>query len=169
MQPVSGDLDEFVSFCAELVCENGEPLELYDEQKTMLREYFAGIRETLILVPKKNGKSTLLGALALYHLAVVDDAECVIVAASRDQASIMLRQAQGLIHRSAMLQQMVRVKQREIVSLVDGGRVRVLASDVDTADGVIVTLGLVDELHRHKSADLYGVLRDGLGPRNGQR
>jgi len=169
MHPGPGDLDEFVSFCAELMCENGEPLELYEEQSTMLRDYFAGIRETLTLVPKKNGKSTLLGALALYHLAVVDDAECVIVAASRDQASIMLRQAQGLIHRSAMLQQMVRVKQREIVSLVDGGRVRVLASDVDTADGVIVTLGLVDELHRHKSADLYGVLRDGLGPRNGQR
>jgi hypothetical protein len=134
----------------------------------MLRDYFAGVRETLILVPKKNGKSTLLGALALYHLAVVDDAECVIVAASRDQASIMLRQAQGLIHRSLVLKELVRVKQREILSLTDRGRIRVLAADADTVDGVLVTLGVVDELHRHKSADLYGVLRDGLGPRNGQ-
>ena len=163
-----GDLDEFVRFCAELTTENGEPLELYDEQKTMLGDYFDGIRETLILISKKNGKSTLLGALSLYHLAVVPDAECVIVAASRDQAAIMLRQAQGLIHRSPLLQQMVRTKQREIVSLTDRGRVRVLASDVDTADGVLPTLALVDELHRHKTADLYGVLRDGLGPRGGQ-
>ena len=60
------------------------------------------------------------------------------------------------------------VKQREIVSVRDDGRVRVLASDVDTADGVIPTLALVDELHRHKSADLYGVFRDGLGPRGGR-
>jgi len=168
MPPAPGDLDEFVRFCAELRCENSEPLVLYPEQKTMLGDYFDGIRETLILVSKKQGKSTLLGALALYHLALVPDAECVIVAASRDQAAIMLRQAHGLIHRSPLLQQMMRTKQREVVSLTDQGRVRVLASDVDTADGVLPTLGLVDELHRHKTADLYGVLRDGLGPRNGQ-
>lgn len=37
-----------------------------------------------------------------------------------------------------------------------------------TADGVIPTLALVDELHRHKSADLYGIFRDGLGPRQGR-
>ena len=28
-------------------------------------------------------------------------------------------------------------------------------------------LALVDELHRAKSIDLYGILRDGLGPRDG--
>jgi membrane protease YdiL (CAAX protease family) len=33
---------------------------------------------------------------------------------------------------------------------------------------VLPTLALVDELHRHKSGELYGVLADGCGPRNGQ-
>ena len=112
--------------------------------------------------------STLLSALALYHLVVTPDAECVIAAASRDQAQIMLRQARGFIRRSETLQRLMVVKQREITSLVCDGRIRVLASDVDTADGVIPTLALVDELHRHRSADLYGVFRDGLGPRDGQ-
>jgi phage terminase large subunit-like protein len=148
--------------------EDGAPLDPYDEQVDMVRDYFAGTRETLILVPKKNGKSTLLAALAIHHLLVTPDAECVIAAASRDQAQIMLRQARGFIGRSPYLAGRLRVKQREIVSLDDEGRIRVLASDVDTADGVIVTLALVDELHRHKSADLYGVFRDGLGPRNGR-
>ena len=134
----------------------------------MLAELFAGVRETLILVSKKNGKSTLLGALAIFHLCTTQDAECVIAAASRDQAQIMLRQAQGFIRRSPSLQMRLQVKQREIVHKTLGGRVRVLASDVDTADGVIPTLALVDELHRHKSADLYGVFRDGLGPRDGR-
>jgi phage terminase large subunit-like protein len=55
-----------------------------------------------------------------------------------------------------------------IRSLDDGGRIRVLAADVDTADGVRPTLALVDELHRHRSAALYGVFRDGLGPRDGR-
>jgi phage terminase large subunit-like protein len=99
---------------------------------------------------------------------VTPDAECVIAAASRDQAQIMLRQARGFIRRSEALRRLMEPKQREISSLVDDGRIRVLASDVDTADGVIPTLALVDELHRHKSADLYGVFRDGLGPRNGR-
>ncbi len=134
----------------------------------MLAELFAGTRETLILLPKKAGKSTLLGALALFHLCTTPDAECVIAAASRDQAAIMLRQAQGFIRRSTWLQERLHVKQREIAHVRWGGRVRILASDVDTADGVIPTLALVDELHRHKSSDLYGIFRDGLGPRHGQ-
>ena len=68
------------------------------------------------------------------------------------------------------LQQRVDVKRgyREIRSRRDSGRIRVLAADVDTADGVIPTLALVDELHRHKSAGLYGIFRDGLGPRAGR-
>lgn len=134
----------------------------------MLEDLFAGVRETLILISKKNGKSTLLGALALFHLCTTPDAECVIAAASRDQAQILLRQAQGFIRRSPSLQSRLQVKQREIVHRTLGGRVRVMASDVDTADGVIPTLALVDELHRHRSADLYGVFRDGLGPRDGK-
>lgn len=134
----------------------------------MLTDLFDGVRETLILIPKKNGKSTLLGALALFHLCTTPDAECIIVAASRDQAGIMLRQAQGFIRRSPSLQKRLQVKQREIIHKTLGGRIRILASDVDTADGVIPTLVLVDELHRHKSDELYGILRDGLGPRDGR-
>ena len=57
---------------------------------------------------------------------------------------------------------------RDPVARATPGRIRVLAADVDTADGVIPTLALVDELHRHASAGLYGVFRDGLGPRDGQ-
>lgn len=134
----------------------------------MLEAMFAGSRETLILLPKKNGKTTLLSALAIFHVCAMPDADCVIAAASRDQAGIMLRQARGFIRRSKELQAVLEVKQREIVHPKLDGRIRVLASDVDTADGVIPTLALVDELHRHKSADLYGVFRDGLGPRDGK-
>ncbi len=166
---MSAELDLFANFCEQaLTREDGAPLELHDFQRKMLGDLFEGRRETLILISKKNGKSTLLAALALFHLCTTPDAECVIAAASRDQASIMLRQAQGFIRRSPSLQERLQVKQREIVHKTLGGRVRILASDVDTADGVIPTLALVDELHRHKSPDLYGIFRDGLGPRDGQ-
>lgn len=137
----------------------------------MLVGYFSGLPETLILIPKKNGKTTLLAALALYHLTTTDGAACFIAAASRDQATILYDQAKGFIRRSEWLQEEVEVKAgyRQVRSKRDAGLIRVLAADADTADGVIPTLALVDELHRHKSADLYGVFRDGLlGDRSGQ-
>ena len=139
-------------------------------QRTMLRDYFDGATESLILVPKKNSKSTTLAALSLFHLVTTPDAECVIAAASRDQATILYDQAAGFVRRSEGMQLRVDVKRgyREIRSRRGSGRIRVLAADVDTADGVIPTLALVDELHRHKSAELYGVFRDGLGPRDGR-
>jgi phage terminase large subunit-like protein len=148
--------------------EDGSPFGLLPFQRAMLRPYFEGARETALLIPKKNGKTTLMAALALYHLVVTPEAECIIVAASRDQAELTLRQARMFIRTSEPLGRLVKVLQRSILSTVDDGRIRVLAADADTADGVIPTLAIVDELHRHKSAELYGVMADGLGPRNGQ-
>jgi phage terminase large subunit-like protein len=164
------ELPAFARFCAALTLEQGEPFILEPFQRTMLRDYFAGVRETLILLSKKNGKTTLLAALALWHAIRTQNAECVVGAASRDQATILYDQATGFIRRSAGLQQRLMVRRgfREIRSRRDAGRIRVLAADADTADGVIPTLALVDELHRAKSAELYGVFRDGLGPREGQ-
>lgn len=136
----------------------------------MLEDFFGGTKETLILIPKKNGKTTLLAAVGLFHLAITDNAACYIGAASRDQATILFRQAKGYVLRSKGLQELFTVQAgyRRILSNRDSGELQVMAADANTGDGVIPTLALVDELHRHKSSDLYGVFRDGLGPRNGQ-
>ena len=166
-------LAAFERFCGALVLEDGELMQLEPFQRVLLADYFAGVRETLVLLSKKNGKTTLLSALALFHLMSYPGeagAECVIAAASRDQATILYDQAGGFVRRTPGLAIRVVAKRgyREIRSLRNHGRIRVLAADVDTADGVIPTLALVDEMHRHKSASLYGVFRDGLGPRDGQ-
>ena len=123
-----------------------------------------------MLIPKKNGKTTLLAALALYHVMTTPDADVVVGASSREQASLLYEQAVGFVRRSTGLQSRFDPKRgfKEIRSTADAGKIRVLAADVDHADGVIPTLALVDELGRHKKPDLYGVFRDGLGPRDGQ-
>jgi phage terminase large subunit-like protein len=159
----------FKKFCSTLRIEGGKPLKLYPEQLAMLEDYFKGIRETLILISKKNGKTTLMAAVALYHLLTNPDAYCVIGASSEDQATILYHQAARMIARSE-LEEVFHAQKgyRRITLRSDGGTIRVMASDASTADGVLPTLALVDELHRHKNGDLYGVFRDGLAGRAGR-
>jgi phage terminase large subunit-like protein len=162
------ELADFVAFCGELTLDTRKSFVLEPFQRRILSDYFSGTTETLVLLPKKNGKSTLVAALALYHLLTTEDAEGYIAASSREQAGIILKQARKFIRNSTDLQQHFEMKMREIVNIHDEGCVRVLAADVDTADGVIPTFAVVDEMHRAKSTELYGVFSDGLGPRGGQ-
>ena len=100
-----------------------------------------------------------------------------IVAASRDQADGLRERAEKIVKlsgarrqgkRGAMLPELrigdivfeVKSGLREI--WCDGSVTRVLAADAKTADGVIPTVAMVDELHSHPDGELYGVLRDGL-------
>src|SRR3712207_9571038 len=56
--PNAGLLDVFADFCSQnLTLDNGLPLELEPFQRTYLGDLFAGVRETLVLLPKKNGRS----------------------------------------------------------------------------------------------------------------
>jgi phage terminase large subunit-like protein len=160
----------FREFCALLTLDNGRPFTLEPFQETMLGDYFAGTTETVALLGKKLGKSTLLAAVALFTICDRADAEVVVAAASRDQAMLIFQSARGFVRRSDDLGQLVAVHggMREIRSTRRGGRVRVIASDVETADGWLGDLAIVDEYHRHRTSDLYGVLRDGLGPRGGR-
>ncbi|MDQ3933417.1 MAG: terminase large subunit [Actinomycetota bacterium] len=176
-------LEHFAEFCRRfIVLDNGRPFELEPFQRLILKGFFAGVTELLVLLPKKNGKTTLLAALALYHLIYTPDAKCYIAASAKDQAKVLYDQACGFVERkdlktgkllpqAAALQKRVLLRKatKEIRSRRDSGFIWVVSGDKDTVDGVIVTLGLVDELHRHKdNGQLYGVLADGVGPRNGQ-
>jgi phage terminase large subunit-like protein len=152
---------------------DGNPFKLEPFQKRILAGYFAGATETLILLPKKNGKSTLLAALALYHLLRTPEANIPVVASSAGQAMWIFDQARGFVERSPEVFQDVRVLRgiREIRRRDPEGEkgpknivgvMKVFANDEDTIDGVIPTLAIVDEYHRHPKASTYGVLRDGL-------
>lgn len=173
------ELDKFAAFCRELILTSGEPMRLERFQREMLRDYFAGVRELVICIPKKNGKTTLLAALALYHLLNTDDADCVVVANSAKQAMKLFDEARGFVQRSPWLREELivlrgfkEIRRRNPEDPENSkdfrGLVQVLAADADTADGWGGTLALIDELHRMKDSELYGVLYDGLGPRAGQ-
>ena len=46
----------------------------------------SGTREAVVLLPRGNGKTSLLALVALHHLVTVPDAKVVVAAASRQQA-----------------------------------------------------------------------------------
>jgi len=65
-----GTLQHFRAWSRLLRTEDGDPFRLERFQAKVLADYFAGARELVAMIPKGNGKSTLLGALALYHLEI---------------------------------------------------------------------------------------------------
>lgn len=83
-----------------LKLEDGSRLRLLPFQRELLHDHFNDTRELVLLVPKRNGKTTLLAALALFHLLVVKEAAVIVVAASREQAALLFDQAVGFIQRS---------------------------------------------------------------------
>jgi hypothetical protein len=186
---MSYDLAGFERFAPLLHIEDGSALKLERFQKLILADHFGQATELVVVIPKKNGKTTMLAALALFHAAEVMDSEVIIVAASGDQAGIMFRQAEKMLRRSGKAPEpridsrgyaASNAHAREIAGTTyeirsglreircNGGRIKVMAADAHTSDGPIPTLALVDELHRHPDGELYGVLADGLGPRGGR-
>src|SRR5689334_11438374 len=144
-KPRSGySVPDFARFCASLTLDSGKKFKLESFQRTLLRDYFHGTTATVVIVPKKNGKTTLLSALALYHLKKTPQAECVIAASSRDQAKILFNQAAKMVRASGLEEEFdIKSGYREIRYQGDENWVmRVLAADADTADGVIPTLAL---------------------------
>ena len=75
----------FKRFCDEILGLKLEPF-----QERIVRDVFSARRETLILLPRGNGKSTLLAAVALWHLLRTREPRIAIGAASREQAATLL-------------------------------------------------------------------------------
>ena len=160
-------IERFERFANVLVLDNGQRMTLEPFQREMLEPFFSDTRETLALLPKGSGKTTLLGAVALYELISDPDADGAVCAASRDQAALLLRQIAGFVRRTPALQSRVRLRVREAVNRT-GGRFRVIAADTDTADGLLLSFAIADELHRWRGSELYSILLAGCQKRDGR-
>ncbi len=134
------------------------------------------VRQAYISVPKKNGKSFLLGGLPLYHLICEVDLEPMPLkvfgaAAAKDQAGIVYDVAAELVDASPILQKRLRLLRstKRIVRRDGRGLYQVLAGDGDVEDGKEPSLVIVDELHRWKlprNVTNHTVLKKGRISRN---
>lgn len=163
-------VDHFRAYARLTVLDNGEPFELEDFQLEQAADIFAGFKEIWLIQPEGTGKTSFLGLFALYHGDYTPSAFAPIAASSREQAEIMYRQAEGLVLRTPGMRDRFKCQEgyRRIKCLRTGGRIQVYAADDRTADGVIPSLALVDELHRHRDMRLYRTWTGKLEKRGGQ-
>lgn len=163
-------LPHFKAWSSELVLDNGEQWKLEPFQAAFVKDFFEGRPENWLIIPEGNGKTTLLAGIALYHCEFTDSAWVPIGASSRDQAKILHLQAGGFVRRTPRLRDIFRVYDgyRKIVHKESGSFIEVFANDDRTGDGVIPTLALIDELHRHRDLSLYTTWSGKLGKRKGQ-
>lgn len=118
-------------------------------------------------LPRKNGK-TLLGAGCCLYALIVDrepGAEVYTAATKRDQAMISYKDAFKLASYSPALKEYVEVSKTSIYCDMWDSVLKPLSSDYNTQDGLNSHFILVDELHAHKTGDLYDVLQTSTGAR----
>ena len=154
------DVERFARFFAML----GYELEPF--QREIVTECFSPRRETLVLIPRANGKSTLLAGLAVWELLKRPNAQIVVGAASREQASVLFDIAREMAAHPEVAP-LVEITRREIRT--SAGWLKVIAADGPRQHGLIVDLAIVDELHAHRHDELYIALRTALQKRQGAR
>jgi len=127
-------------------------------------------RVALVLVPRKNAKSTIGAVIALYLFAVEggSGAECYSAATTRDQAKIVAEIAWEMASRSPQFREQfgVRLGSRTTRSLSipsTAAKFAPLSADAQSLDGLNVLLAIIDELHAHKTRAVWDVLDTATG------
>lgn len=126
-------------------------------------------RESLIAVPRKNGKTHLGAGLALFLLLCDREpgAEVYSAAYSREQASLVYQAAVGMVRGSAALSEYCSIVDsgRKIFARQLDGRYTALPAESAAAHGYNPSAVIFDELHTQRTRDLYDVLKTGTGAR----
>ncbi len=178
-KPKAEDVCRFIETLRHIKGEwAGTPICLQPWQKFILCCVFGWVskadglrrfRTCYIEVPRKNAKSTISSAVGLYMLTAdeEDGAEVYSAATTRDQAKIIFCDAQQMARKAPRLCENfgVQVNAHNINVLATASKFEALSADSSTLDGLNVHCGLIDELHAHKTRDVYDVIETATGSR----
>ena len=168
---------EFIErFCKQSIGIAGAPLKLELFQKAFIEALFGFIykdtghrrfQESLFLVARKNGKTTMLAAIALYMLIADKEAsaECYSVATKQDQAKKTFDEIVAMRKYSLAIQSVTRKRRSDLYMPDTLSSFKPLASDSKTLDGLNSHLVIIDELHAIRDRELYEVMRQSMSAR----
>ena len=127
-------------------------------------------RRSYIEVPRGNGKSAISSGVGLFMLAADGEmgAEVYSLATTRDQARIVFGDAQQMVRLSPDLRRHygIEIAAHNINILTQGSKFEPLSAEGSTLDGLNIHLGIIDELHAHKTRTVYDVVETGTGKRD---
>lgn len=128
------------------------------------------VRQALLSVPRKNGKSALVAGLAACHLCgpmAEQRGQIVSAAADRTQAAIIFAEMQAMIERHPALNERVSFKDfhKEAVDILTGSTYRALSSDARKAHGLNISFACCDEAAQWRGRDLYDNISTSVGAR----
>jgi phage terminase large subunit-like protein len=146
-----------------------QPFNLRPWQVRIIRKLFTtradGLRQyrtCLLMLPRKNGKSELCAALAVYFLLFDGEigAEVYSAAADRDQAALVFNVAAQMIRNDPELLEQCEIidSQKRIVHRASGSFYRAISAEAYSKHGFNASVVIYDELHAAQNRDLWDVL-----------
>lgn len=151
----------------------GQPFLMEDWQKNdIIHPAFGWVDKTgqrkhkfvYVEIPKGNGKSYMLSALAIY-LGIADGehaAEVYCVAGDREQARIVFDTCKQMIEASPVLSQKCQVFRDTIVHLKSQSKIKVISAEAYSKHGYRPYAIIFDEMHVQPNRELYDTLTRGM-------
>lgn len=123
-------------------------------------------------IGRKNGKTSMAAIQGLYGLFGDREtrAEVYAAATKEEQARICLDEAKAFLKTIPGWKKIFNLFTKAITVEEVGGKFfgstfKPLGRDSDTQDGLNPSTAVIDEYHAHKTADLYNVIKSGMGSR----
>lgn len=157
--------------------KGGKPFKLELWQRAILANLYGWIRpdgtrryrETLIYVPRKNGKTPLVAGLVLYGLFCEEEPgnQIYSAAADKDQASLIYRHAKAMMLAEPELRDRGEIYEtsKTITKKDSLCKYQALSSDSQTKHGLNASMILVDELHAQPNHHLVDTLTTSVASR----
>jgi len=131
---------------------------LFKQRRDRTRQY----RTCLLMLPRKNGKTELAAALAVYFLLHDGEVggEVYSAAADRDQAALVFHVAAQMIRNDPTLESQVQIvdSQKRIVHPGSGSIYRAISAEAYSKHGFNASVVIYDELHAAPTRELWDVL-----------
>lgn len=153
------------SFCLRPWQEKDIIRQLFKTRKDGKRQY----RTCLLMLPRKNGKSEICAALAIYFLLFDGEigAEVYSAAADKDQAALVFNVAAQMIRNDPELEAQCEIidSQKRIVHRRSGSFYRAISAEAYSKHGFNASVVIYDELHAAPNRELWDVLSTSQGAR----
>jgi phage terminase large subunit-like protein len=124
-------------------------------------------RTSYLEVARKNGKTTTAAGVGLYLMLADNEpgAEIYTAATKRDQARIAHSEATRMVKASPHLRKVIRVVKDNLHIPDTASKFEPVGRDADSLDGLNIHAAIVDEVHAHKTRDMWDILETATGSR----